>query len=167
MSVCVIFRVSTVFRSCVIVVLKLLGYPGGVMKKGGRSASADSSTSSESSTGSHSALKNTGAVFTTEERKQQFLARSRKEQERDRECSRKTLADTSDSTDIAASVPGPTHMPRLRASSQKDSVPTTPTLTQKWFQNRLIGGNFSYPSLLLFQTVSALCVVLFVFRDFA
>ncbi|CAH0764967.1 unnamed protein product [Bemisia tabaci] len=113
---------------------------GGVMKKGGRSASADSSTSSESSTGSHSALKNTGAVFTTEERKQQFLARSRKEQERDRECSRKTLADTSDSTDIAASVPGPTHMPRLRASSQKDSVPTTPTLTQKWFQNRLIGG---------------------------
>ncbi|XKL65321.1 hypothetical protein PGB90_008741 [Kerria lacca] len=68
--------VSTSRRSSV--TSDVTGQQGGILKKSTRSASSDSSASSESS-GSSSAVRNTGAAFTTDEVRQQYLNRASRE----------------------------------------------------------------------------------------
>ncbi|XP_065206521.1 RING finger protein nhl-1 isoform X5 [Planococcus citri] len=101
----------------------IVSQPGAVLKKSARSASSDSTASSESSTGSSSGVRNTGAAFTTDELRQQYLTRT------GRESSAKGMADSNSGN-----------------SSPRTKVPpdtkkeVTPTTGASRFQSRFLSG---------------------------
>lgn len=95
------------------------------MKKSARSASSDSTASSESSTGSSSGVRNTGAAFTTDELRQQYLTRT------GRESSAKATA--------AADSNSGNSSPRTKVPPDTKKE-VTPTMGGSRFQSRFLTG---------------------------
>ena len=93
------------------------------MKKSARSASSDSTASSESSTGSSSGVRNTGAAFTTDELRQQYLCRT------GRESSGKGTVDSNSGNSS----------PRTKAPPDTKKE-VTPTMGGSRFQSRFLTG---------------------------
>lgn len=96
-------------------------FAGGILKKSARSASSDSTASSESS-GSTSAVRNTGAAFTTDELRQQYLNRA----------SRESNSKGSDSGHSS---------PRARASAVEAAKKESPVAGPR-FQSRFLTGGW-------------------------